>query len=56
MGRCALCSKIGEDLTLFGINHTDRGHIVVCLVGDKCQENCIVAGSSSSGKAYGRSR
>jgi hypothetical protein len=55
MGRCALCSKTGEDLTLFGVNHKDRGYIMVC---QDCwiklyKENRIVAGSGSSGQSCG---
>ncbi|MBS7656871.1 MAG: hypothetical protein QXI71_03320 [Candidatus Bathyarchaeia archaeon] len=50
MRKCVLCSKSGEDLSLFGANHKELGYIMVC---QECwiklnEENLIISGSGSS--------
>jgi ribosome-binding protein aMBF1 (putative translation factor) len=30
MGKCELCGKNGDDLSLLSANHKDRGYVMVC--------------------------
>jgi len=51
MGKCKLCGKNGEDLTLISASHKDLGRIMVC---DECwkklwNENRMVCGTTGSG-------
>jgi hypothetical protein len=51
MGKCDICGKNGEDLSLIGANHKKLGHIKICsdcwekLYG----ENKFVGGTTSGG-------
>jgi len=51
MGKCKLCGKNGEALTLISASHKDLGRIMVC---DECwkklwNENRMVCGTTGSG-------
>lgn len=53
MGKCEICGKNGEDLTLLVANHKELGEIEIC---SECWEklysgNKFVGGSTSSGSS-----
>jgi hypothetical protein len=53
MGKCDICGKNGEDLSLIGANHKKLGNIKIC---SECWEklygeNEFVGGTSGSGSS-----